>query len=61
METIHISEPELNCLELFRIALSENTNDERLRAINVMRHEVVSLGLVNFPIKAGKNAPEFVH
>jgi len=61
METLPISDPELNCLELFRLALSEDTNEARVSAIEVMRQEVVSLSLSNFPIGAGKNAPEFVH
>lgn len=47
---ISLNEPECECLGLFRMALSEETDDDRSRAIEVMRHEVVSLGLENFPI-----------
>ncbi|OUS37727.1 hypothetical protein A9Q94_04965 [Rhodobacterales bacterium 56_14_T64] len=54
MKKIHINEPELCCLGLFRVALSEDTHEARMRAIDVMRHEVVSLGLSNFPFGAGK-------
>ena len=65
MRTIHINEAELCCLGLFRMVLSESSQESRERAIEVMRHEVVSLGLENFPIRKGKtgslaNRPEFV-
>ncbi len=65
MIKIPLNEPEVLCLELFQVALSENTHDARMRAIGVMRHEVVSLGLDSFPIgrqRAGQaqNNPEFV-
>ncbi len=48
MRTIHINEPELFCLELFRVALSEATPEAGARAMDVARHEVVSLSLRNF-------------
>ncbi|MBU2941888.1 hypothetical protein Q8W25_19835 [Shimia thalassica] len=61
MKTIPINEAELGCLGLFRMALSENTHEARVRAIAAMRHEVVSLGLESFPIRGrGENDPEFV-
>ncbi|SMP37176.1 hypothetical protein [Shimia sagamensis] len=47
---IPLNGPECECLGLFRMAISEETDEERLRAIQVIRHEVVSLGLENFPI-----------
>ena len=51
MHRIPLNEPELQCLDLFRMALSEPTLEDRMRAIGVMRHEVVSLGLENFPVR----------
>lgn len=56
---VSLNEPECECLGLFRIALSEETDDDRLSAIQVMRHEVVSLGLENFPI-SNSTHPNFV-
>jgi hypothetical protein len=56
---ICLNEPEYKCLELFRMALSEKKGNDRLCAIEVMRREVVSLGLQNFPV--GKSShPDFV-
>ena len=65
MNEIHLNEPELLSLELFRVALSEPSPKARLRAVEVMRQEVISMGLENFPIlKKGagqkKNHPNFV-
>ncbi len=56
---VPLNEPESECLGLFRMALSEETDEERLRAIDIMRHEVVSLGLENFPVSRSSH-PEFV-
>jgi hypothetical protein len=56
---IPLNEPECECLGLVRMALSEETEDDRLRAIEVIRREVVSLGLQNFPV-GGSSHPDFV-
>lgn len=56
---VPLNEPECECLGLFRMALSEETDEDRLRAIDIMRHEVVSLGLENFPVSRSSH-PEFV-
>lgn len=66
MIEIHLNEPELLSLELFRVALSEPTEEARLHAIEVMRHEVSGLSLESFPIfKKGdgqqQNSPDFAH
>ncbi|PTX72912.1 hypothetical protein [Sulfitobacter mediterraneus] len=65
MAIIPINEPELLSLEFFRVALSEDTHEARMRGIDVMRQEVVSMGLPNFPIgrrdaEQKRNRPEFV-
>lgn len=62
---IPINEPELLSLEFFRVALSEDTHETRMRGIDVMRQEVVNMGLPNFPIggqgaRRKKNNPELV-
>ena len=56
---IRLNEPECAALELFRMALSEETAEDRLSAIEVMRHEVVSMGLESFPITEA-SSPKFV-
>ena len=56
---VPLNEPECECLGQFRMALSEETEEGRIRAIDVVRHEVVSLGLENWPV--GKSSsPRFV-
>ena len=56
---VRLNEPECAALELFRMALSEETAEDRLSAIEVMRHEVVSMGLESFPITEA-SSPKFV-
>ncbi|KPA20839.1 hypothetical protein shim_27530 [Shimia sp. SK013] len=58
---IQFNEPEFLSLELFGVALSEPSEKARLRAIEVMRQEVTSLGLGSFPMGPGhKRSPNFV-
>ena len=56
---VPLNEPECAALGLFRMALSEETAADRLSAIEVMRHEVVSMGLDSFSITE-TSCPEFV-
>lgn len=56
---VPLNEPECVVLGLFRMALSEETAADRLSAIEVMRHEVVSMGLDSFAITEASN-PKFV-
>ncbi|WP_412565615.1 hypothetical protein [Thalassobius sp. MITS945101] len=56
---VRLNEPECAALGLFRMALSEATAADRLSAIEVMRHEVVSMGLESFPITEA-SSPKFV-
>ncbi|MBQ0717891.1 MAG: hypothetical protein KBT64_11800, partial [Sulfitobacter litoralis] len=45
MLTITINEPELNFIELVRLALSEETKEQRERAIENVKHEAVAARL----------------
>ncbi|MDD9723036.1 hypothetical protein PVW51_20205 [Sulfitobacter sp. PR48] len=45
MRTITINEPELNFVELIPLALSEETNELRLRAVRNVKHEAVAARL----------------
>lgn len=56
---VRLNEPQCAALGLFRMALSEATAADRLSAIEVMRHEVVSMGLESFPITQA-SSPKFV-
>ena len=56
---VPLNEPECVVLELFRMALNEETVEDRLSAIEVMRHEVVSMGLDSFTITEA-SSPKFV-
>jgi len=56
---VPLNEPECVVLELFRMALNEETAEDRLSAIEVMRHEVVSMGLDSFTITEA-SSPKFV-
>lgn len=56
---VPLNEPECLVLELFRMALNEETVEDRLSAIEVMRHEVVSMGLDSFTITEA-SSPKFV-
>ncbi|WP_321831364.1 hypothetical protein [Thalassovita sp.] len=56
---VRLNEPQCAALGLFRMALSEATAADRLSAIEVMRHEVVSMGLDSFPITEA-SSPQFV-
>lgn len=47
---IALNEPEMIGLGLFRMALSETTDEARLAAIKAVRSEIVSNGLEAFPI-----------
>ena len=65
MVAIKINEPELMCIGLFRIALSEKGKENRLEAIRVIKSEVVSIGLNSFPLNkpkpgGGSYHPDFV-
>ncbi len=40
--TIHINEPQLLSIELVRLALSEDSHEQRLRAIRNVKHDVVA-------------------
>ena len=42
MLTIHINEPQLLYIELVRLALSEDNQEQRLRAIRNVKHDVVA-------------------
>lgn len=54
-----LNRPECECLGLFRMALSEETEEGRANAIEIMRHEAVSLGLNYIPVGKSSN-PELV-
>lgn len=56
---VPLNELECECLQLFRMALSEETEEDRIRAIDIMRHEVVSISLGNFPVDKSSH-PKFV-
>lgn len=45
MTVVSINEPELSYIELIRVALSEENNEQRLRAISNVRHEVIAARL----------------
>ena len=45
MLTITINEPELNFVELIRLALSEETDELRVRAVRNVKHEAVAARL----------------
>ena len=53
MDRVFINEQEFHFLELFRIALSEETHEDRLAAIRYVKHEVAEARLQGFVEREG--------
>ncbi|MEM5522012.1 hypothetical protein [Sulfitobacter sp. AS59] len=57
MKTVSIDGAQLTSLELYRMALSEDSQEKRLRAIEVVTHDVVARQLNLFASSKGKGWP----
>lgn len=53
MIRVSINQAELNFLEMFRVALSAETNEDRLAAIRCVKHDVISVRLEELTSRAG--------
>jgi hypothetical protein len=54
MKTVSIDGAQLTSLKLYRMALSEDSQEKRLRAIEVVTHDVVARQLNLFASSKGK-------
>ncbi|MGJ8596521.1 hypothetical protein [Sulfitobacter sp.] len=57
MNTVSIDGAQLTFLELYRMALSEDSQEKRLRAIKIVTHDVVARQLNLFASSKGKGGP----
>ncbi len=55
MIEIHINEPELHSIDLFRAALSEETNEQRQQAVAFLKQDIVSTRLEALTVEQGEN------